>query len=181
VSKPLRMMVALWLGMSALAYAAVESGVVLKADSIKSEPFKDADTVGSLNKGDSVQIVSKKGGWLKIKTSGGSGWVRMLSVKRGAGGGSSAAGELGGVAAMSTGRAGTGQITSATGVRGLGEEDLKGAKFDGAELARAQGNAVSASAASQFAAAGKLTNQKVAFLPEPRPSTSNDAPRTGRQ
>src|SRR5262249_62199587 len=143
------LMAALWLAVTTVVYAA-DGAVAIKADDIKSEPFKDADTVGPLSKGDSVQIVSKKGGWLQIKASGGSGWVRMLSVKRGTGGGFSAASELGGVAAMSTGRAGTGQITSATGVRGLGEEDLKTAKFDVAELARAQGNGVSASTTHQF-------------------------------
>jgi len=181
VSKISRFMTLVALAATALVYAATESGVVLKADSIKSEPFKDANTVGSLNKGDSVQIVAKKGGWLQIKSAAGAGWVRMLSIKRGAAGGSSAAGELGGVAAMSTGRAGTGQITSATGVRGLSEEDLKAAKFDAAELARAQGNAVSASVAAQFATAGKLASQNVAFLPEPRPAANTEPPRAGRQ
>ena len=181
MSKISRFMTLVALAATALVYAATESGVVLKADSIKSEPFKDANTVGSLNKGDSVQIVAKKGGWLQIKSAAGAGWVRMLSIKRGAAGGSSAAGELGGVAAMSTGRAGTGQITSATGVRGLSEEDLKAAKFDAAELARAQGNAVSASVAAQFATAGKLASQNVAFLPEPRSAANTEAPRAGRQ
>ena len=167
--------------LAASAFAA-ESGVAIKADVIRAEPFKDATEAGSLKKGDSLQIVSKKGGWLQIKAAGGEGWVRMLSVKRGAGGGSSAASELGGIAAMSTGRAGTGQITSATGVRGLSEEDLKAAKFDGAELARAEANAVSSSAASSFAKAGKLVAQNVAFLPTPQPAASQDAaPRAGRQ
>src|SRR5262249_1548220 len=170
------LMAALWLAVTTVVYAA-DGAVAIKADDIKSEPFKDADTVGHLSKGDSVQIVSKKGGWLQIKASAGSGWVRMVHVKRGTGAGSSAASELGGVAAMSTGRAGTGQITSATGVRGLGEEDLKAAKFDAAELARAQGNAVSEGVANQFATAGKLASQNIAFLPEPHPAnTSNDAP-----
>jgi len=181
MNRPLQILTVLCLSMAALTYAAVERGVALKADSIKSQPFQDAGAVGDLKKGDGVQIVSKKGGWLQIKAPSGSGWVRMLSVKRGTGGGSSAAGELGGVAAMSTGRAGTGQITSATGVRGLSEEDLKAAKFDAAELARAEANAVSAQAAVAFASAGKLAPQKVAALPEPRPATTNEAPRAGRQ
>jgi len=181
VTQLLRILIVLALSMATLGYAAVERGVALKADTIKSEPFKDAGDVGGLNKGDAVQIVGKKGGWLQIKAPAGSGWVRMLSVKRGSGSGASAAGELGGVAAMSTGRAGTGQITSATGVRGLSEEDLKAAKFDAAELARAEANAVSAGAASGFATAGKLASQNVPALPEPRPAAGNDAPRAGRQ
>jgi uncharacterized protein YraI len=179
VSKSLCILFSLWLAAAASAYAA-DSGVALKGDVIRAEPFKDADSIGDLKKGESVQIMSKKGGWLQIKAAGGEGWVRMLSVKRGAGGGSNAAGEIGGIAAMSTGRAGTGQITSATGVRGLSEEDLKAAKYDAAELARAEGNAVSAAVAGQFANAGKLVTQNVAFLPEPRPASTN-TPTPGRQ
>jgi uncharacterized protein YraI len=166
-----------------LAFAAASSGgLAIKADDIRSQPFKDADAVGSLKKGEAVEITDKKGGWLKIKAAGGSGWVRMLSVKRGAGGGSSAAGELGGLADLSTGRAGTGQITSATGVRGLGEEDLKAAKFDAAELAKAQANAASAQSAQHFAAQGKLVSRQVALLPNPQASgAGSEAPRAGRQ
>jgi len=177
---------AILLGVSIAAvgavFAASENGVALKADDIRSQPFKDASAVGSLKKGDTVEIAEKKGGWLRIKARGGSGWVRMLSVKRGSGGGSSAAGELGGIADVSTGRAGTGQITSTTGVRGLGEEDLKAAKFDAAELAKAQANAVSPQTAQQFAAQGNLVAREVALLPNPQPSAGGgDAPRGGRQ
>ena len=82
MNRPLQILTVLWLSIAALAYAAVERGVALKADSIKSQPFQDAGAVGDLKKGDSVQIVSKKGGWLQIKAPSGSGWVRMLSVKR---------------------------------------------------------------------------------------------------
>ena len=57
--KTLRVTAALALAATALVYAATESGVVLKADSIKSEPFKDASTVGNLSKGEAVQIVTK--------------------------------------------------------------------------------------------------------------------------
>lgn len=179
--RAMRIMAALLLAAAGAAWAA-ESGVALKADVIHTEPFKDADSAGDLKKGDTVQILSKKGGWLEIKAPGGSGWVRMLSVKRGEASGSSAAGELGGVAAISTGRAGTGQITSTTGVRGLSEEDLKAAKYDAAELAKAEKHAVPAAAANQFASAAKLASQNVPFLPEPHPAANNgQTPRTGRQ
>jgi len=171
------------LGMVALIAAAhaAETGVALKADDIKSEPFKDAQTLASLAKGDVVEILGKQGGWLQVKGAKGKGWVRILSVKRGAADKKDAAKEASGVLAMSTGRAGTGQIVSATGVRGLSEEDLKAAKFDEAELKKAEANAVTAAAASSFAAQGKLAAREVAFLPEPRQSAQTDTPRTGRQ
>jgi hypothetical protein len=52
--------------------------------------------------------------------------------------GTDAGKEIGGIAGIATGRAGTGQVVSSTGVRGLSEADLKAAKFDEAELRRAE-------------------------------------------
>jgi hypothetical protein len=164
----------------AAVYAA-ETGVALKADDIKAEPFKDAKTLASLAKGDTVEILGKQGGWLQVKAAKGKGWVRILSVKRGSTSKKDAGKEASGVLAMSTGRAGTGQIVSATGVRGLSEEDLKAAKFDEAELKKAEANAIILAAAASFAAQGKLAAREVAFLPEPRQSAQGDAPRSGRQ
>jgi len=162
------------IGLLAAAPApAAETGVALKADEIKAEPFKDAKTLGALTKGDKVEILSKQGGWLQIKGAKGNGWVRILSVKRGAAGKKDAAAELGGVAGLATGRAGTGQIVSTTGVRGLSEEQLKAAKYDEAELKKAEANAASAQAAGQFAAQAKLAGIQVAFLPEPRQSAQS--------
>ena len=151
---------------------AEEAGVALKPDDIKAEPFKDAETVGTITKGDSVSILGKKSGWLQVKTSQATGWVRILSVRRGTAGGSKAAAEIAGVANVATGRAGTGQVVSTTGVRGLGEEYLKGAKFNEAELKKADASAVTAAEAKQFAATGALVVRSVDWLPAPQPTTN---------
>ncbi len=143
---------------------AQEQGVAVKLDDIKSEPFKDAKTLGALRKGDSVTILKKQGGWMEIKANQEKGWVRVLSVRKGAGG-SNAAAEIGGVAGIATGRAGTGQVVSTTGVRGLGEEDLKSAKFNEAELKKAEAAAIAADEAKQFAAKGALDARQVNWLP----------------
>jgi hypothetical protein len=92
----------------------------------------------------------------------------MLSVRRGQAGQKDAAREIGGVAGLATGRAGTGEVVSSTGVRGLGEEDLKDAKFDEAQIAKAESYAVSTADARAFAAQGKLSAHKVGFLPDPK-------------
>jgi len=138
-----------------------EAGVALKADKLRAEPFADAKQVGELAKGDAVTIVKKSGGWYQVKTGEAQGWVRMLSVRRGEAGKSNAAQE---VAALSTGRAGTGQIVSTTGVRGLSEEELKAAKFDEPQLEKAESFAASKDAATAFAHKGKLTARAVAYL-----------------
>lgn len=155
---------AAWLGLA----AAQEAGVALKADEIKAEPFKDAKTVGTINKGDAVSIVAKQSGWLQIKAGTKQGWVRMLSVRRGTAGKTDAGKELAGISGVATGRTGTGQVVSATGVRGLSAEELKAAEYNEAEVKRAEANAVSGADAQQFAKGGKLAARTVAFLPEPK-------------
>lgn len=152
-----------------------ETGTALKADDIKAEPFRDAKTVGSLAKGDTVEILAKKSGWLQVKARGKQGWVRMLSVRRGEAGRPDAGKEAEGIAGLATGRAGTGQVVSATGVRGLSEADLKEARFNAEELQKAESGRVSAQAAQTFAQAGELSARQIAFLPEPRSAASSGA------
>ena len=142
-----------------------ESGAVVKADELKAEPFRDAKTVGKLTTGDKVEILKKDGGWFQVKSARGSGWVRMLSIRRGEArkGGSDAA-ELAGLA---SGRAGTGRVVATTGIRGLSEEELTAARYNEAELKKAQSYATTRAQAQQFAASGKLAARKVEYLPTP--------------
>lgn len=145
---------------------AAEMGTALKADSIRTEPYTDAKTTGKVSRGDKLEILTKKGAWLKVKTSKTSGWVRLLSVKRGTsttGGANQAAGVLN----MATGRAGTGQVVATTGVRGLSEEELKGAKFNEAEVKALEGYTQSAEQGQKFASGGGLKAIKFAYLPAP--------------
>ena len=156
---------ALWCAAPA---GAQETGTALKADEIKAEPFKDAKTLGKITKGDRVEILGRQSGWLQVKAGSRKGWVRMLSVRRGQAGQKDAAAEIGGVAGLATGRAGTGEVVSSTGVRGLSPEELKEAKFDEAQIAQAESLAASAADARAFASKAKLAAQKVGLLPDPR-------------
>ncbi|MFM9834851.1 MAG: SH3 domain-containing protein [Methylophilaceae bacterium] len=140
---------------------ASEAGTALKADSVRAEPFADAKTTGSINKGDSVDILSKKGAWLQIKSKKSAGWVRLLSVKRG---GSSSGNALGGAIDVASGRAGTGKVVSTTGIRGLSAEELKGAKFNEEEMKKMESYAVSASEGDKFANAGGLSKSSMAYF-----------------
>ncbi len=144
---------------------AAETGTALKNDDIKAEPFRDAKTIAPLVKGESVDILKKEGGWYKVKSGKGSGWVRMLSIRKGeARKESNAAGLLG----LASGRAGTGKVVSTTGIRGLNEEDLKAAKFDEAELKRVDSYAVTKDKAQAFAKQGGLAPRKFDYLPAPQ-------------
>jgi len=128
-----------------------ESGSLLKDDTLRAEPFSDARSVTKVKKGESVEILASSGGWLQVKAKKGSGWLRLLSVRKGNAGKSSSSGLL----AAASGRSGaSGKVVATTGIRGLSEEELKAAQFNGAELAKAESYAASRAEAAQFAAAG---------------------------
>lgn len=145
------------------AACAADSGTMLKPDEIKAEPFRDAKTVAKLASGDKVSILKKDGGWLQVKSSKGSGWVRMLSVRKGDA--RKGSGEASGLLSLASGRASTGKVVSTTGIRGLNEEELKAAKFDEPELKRAESYAASRADAQKFAAQGKLQPLPFEYLP----------------
>jgi len=144
---------------------AAEEGSALKADSIRAEPFRDAKVVGSLTPGDPVHILKRQGGWFQVKGATGSGWVRMLSVRRGeARKGSS---DVAGIVGLASGRAGTGHVVATTGIRGLSEEELKAAEYNEAEVTKAESYSTTRAEARKFAANEKLVARKVEYLPTP--------------
>lgn len=171
---------ALVLAFLPLPVLAQEVGTVLKDDSLRAEPFADAKVVGSVKKGGSVSIVKRTSGWYQVKSGAVQGWLRMLSVRRGQAAQGGAAAEIGGVAALSTGRAGTGQIVSTTGVRGLSEAELKGAKFDEAQIRKAESSAVSRENARLYAVQGGLKARRFDYLPAPKGQGSGNAAAPGR-
>jgi len=148
------------------ALHAAESGTALKADDLKTEPFRDAKTVAKLATGDKVDILKKDGGWLQVNSAKGKGWVRMLSIRKGDA--RKGSGNASGLLALSSGRAGTGKVVATTGIRGLNEEELKAAKFNEEELKRAESYASSKPEASRFAASGKLAARPFDYLPAPK-------------
>lgn len=144
---------------------AAETGSALKNDSIRVEPFADAKVTGNFNRGDKIEILKKQGAWLQVRTKKNTGWVRLLSIKRGS---SSAANQTAGILAAASGRAGTGQVVSTTGIRGLGEEELKAAKFNETEIKTLEGYTLSAEQGRQFAAAGRLKTVAFSNLKAPK-------------
>lgn len=161
LSRPYILLLSLMLPIVSLA---AEKGTTLKADTLRTQPFSDAKTAGSLSRGESVDILGKQGAWLQIKTARSTGWVRLLSVKRGTSG-TSAAGQATGALSVASGRAGTGQVVATTGVRGLSAEELKSAKFNEAEMRQMEGYEQSSAAGQKFAASGGLKAIKFGYLP----------------
>jgi hypothetical protein len=154
---------ALALGITAYP-AAAESGAVIRADDLKAMPFIDAAKSAHVAANQPVTILSRKGGWVEVEANGQSGWVRMLNVRLAAGSGP-AAGQAN-VRAASLLRTNSSGKTVTTGIKGLGEEDLKNAAPDPAQLAELAAMAVPADEASANAQASGLVEQQVEFVGE---------------
>ncbi|KQC07444.1 MAG: ligand-binding protein SH3 [Smithella sp. SDB] len=146
-----------------LVSLAAETGSALKTDVIRKEPYSDAGKTGNITRGEKLQILGKKGAWLNVKTAKASGWVRLLSVKRGT---SSGGNQIKGVLDVASGRAGTGKVVATTGVRGLNEEELKNAKYNEAEVKKLESFTITSQQAQQFAKSGGLKAIKFDYLPE---------------
>jgi hypothetical protein len=153
---------------AAAAVAPPESGTLLKAEPLKAEPYTDGKSLTTLAPGTRVEILQRQGGWFRIKSAKGIGWVHMLSVRRGAAAKANAAGEVGGLLSLASGRAGTGTVVATTGIRGLDEEQLKTATYDAAQLTLADTFVVSRAAAADFAANARLAARAIDYLPAPK-------------
>lgn len=155
------------------ASAALGKAKVSKADNLFEKPFTDARVITRLNAGEEVALLQREGAWYLLRAAGQQGWMRMLSVRSTAPPAAAGAGSLGQVA---TGRAGTGQIVSTTGVRGLGEEQLKEAPFSEAAIAAAERFRVKPAAAEKQARAQGLAPRQVPPLPTMAAATDGGAP-----
>jgi uncharacterized protein YgiM (DUF1202 family) len=154
----------IWAFAEGAAFAA-ETATALKATEIKAGPYRDAKTIGSLAKGDKVEILARQGGWYQVKSSKGQGWTRMLNIRRGEA--RTRRLDTGELVGLASGRAGTGQVVATTGIRGLNEEELKKAKYNESEIEKVESFATTSDKARKFAAAGKLKAQKLDYLPPP--------------
>ncbi len=128
------------------------------AGPLQAQPAATAPATGSVKAGALVDVVARKGFWAQVRGGGGggTGWLKLSRLSLDKGGG---AGEI---AALASGRTGTGNVVSASGGRGLDAADLTGATPDNAAVAAL--SSASESAAAQFAAAGNLKARSIAYL-----------------
>lgn len=142
-------------------------GTTLKDTELKEKPFIDAKTLLTLKAQSSVSVLERSGGWLRVRAQGKEGWVRLLNIK-GGGAVSGSADDLQQVASLATGRAGSGNVVSTSGVRGLSEEELRTSKPDYAQFDKLNGYGVDSNTAQDYARKHKLAKRELAYLPEPK-------------
>jgi hypothetical protein len=141
-------------------------GTVLRNDKLYSQPSATSRVAASVPKGASVEILAKQGGWLRVSSGKSTGWIRLLSVRAGAGGLGGTG--LGDVVGAATTRSDPSRVVAVAGLRGLNDEDLKQARFNGEELSKLNVWQATPAQARSFAAESGLTTANVAALPAPQ-------------
>lgn len=161
--KPLPLALLLCAMIAAPAWAA--TGTMIKNDALRQSASASAASVGQVSKGASVEVLARQGGWTQIRHAGATGWVRILSVKTTAG---SASGDALGLIEMGSARRDPSRVVAVAGLRGLNEEELRGARFNANELLRLDQYLSSRSDAEQFARSAGLRRQEVAYIALPK-------------
>lgn len=140
-------------------------GTLLRDETLRAQASATASATGQISRGTAVDIVSRRGGWLQVRTPRAQGWVRLLSVRAGRGGVAGAG--LNDVVGVATRRSDPSRVVSVAGVRGLTEDQLRQARFDADELARLDQSAVTLSQARNHASKSGLASVNVPSLPRP--------------
>ncbi len=142
------------------------SGTMIKDDALRQSASSSAASVGQVGKGAGVEVLARQGGWTQIRHAGVTGWVRILSVKTSAG---SAGGNALGLIEMGASRRDPSRVVAVAGLRGLNEEELRGARFNANELMRLDQYMSSRNDAEQFARGAGLRHLDVAYIEPPKP------------
>ena len=104
--------------------AALAQQVTIARDAkLHAEPNASAAVVAELKQGANAEVTAKKGAWVQVNSPAGASWTFSFNVNYGS---------TAPAAAAPTPQRRT--ATSTIGIRGLEEEDLKAAKFDGKQL-----------------------------------------------
>jgi hypothetical protein len=176
------------------AVAAPSSGVIVRSAALKENPAFGSKSLTSLAPGARVLVLERQGGWENVSLQASpnvKGWVRTYEVRtdiepgenpqivKNKGSDDGVLGGLAGLSRASTGLFGGGRdraagkndnsVVATIGVRGLSETDLKKARPNPAELEKLHGYSVDATAAREYARAGRLQNRDVAALAEVEP------------
>jgi hypothetical protein len=160
--------------MMALSSALAAPGTVLRDEKLYASAASSSKVVASVKRGSAVEIVTKQGGWLKVKSGKTEGWIRLLSVRAGTGGVGGAG--VGDVVGAATTRSDPTRVVAVAGLRGLSEEELKQAQFNADELARLEANAVKPADAKTRASRSGLVASNIALLPDPKAASKSSSP-----
>lgn len=141
---------------------------MLKDDDLRAGPDATTKLLARLGKGQAVKVLANQGGWTQVSAAGQTGWVRVLSVRNPSSG--VGLGDLNEAASARD----PGKVVAVAGTRGLDEETLRGAKFNGEELRLLESHALGREEAERFGRAAGLTPRTMPYLKGPAATKSPD-------
>ena len=161
--------------------AAEQQGVVVREAPVHAEASSGSKRVGNLKAGKTVDVIARQGGWKQIGAEdlGVVGWIRSYQVREGdlattstVETSSDSRGFLDGLASFSRkasrffrGESShTSEGTATIGVRGLSEQEIRGAQADFEQLEKLEQFASDNKRARNFASKGGLKSIKVPYL-----------------
>ena len=147
----------------AVGPAAAQKVTVEQNTPLYSEPRMESSQVAQLQQGATGEVIGKQGVWLNLKTSAGTGWLFSFSVRFESQGAESSSGgsSLGRVFGP---RRSSPSVTSTIGIRGIEEEDLKGATFNAEQMKLLDKYVASKEAAEKGARSAGLSATSVEYL-----------------
>ncbi len=166
-----------WLAMGLLvgiaAIATAEPVTVERDSAVRIEPRADAAVVTNLLRGAAATAVARQGAWVQIKSGAATGWLYSFNVRFGAAGAATGDGAGGGASVLGRvlGPRQNVHVTASIGIRGLEEEDLKQARFDGGQIQVLDGFAAGREQAQAHAGRTGLSAVRVEYLAEPAAAT----------
>jgi hypothetical protein len=149
--------------LSAAGCAAAQP-VILERDSVLyAEPHLESARVAQLKQGTRGEVSAKQGAWVRLKTPEAAGWLFSFNVRF-----QSQAPESGESSGTALGRLFGPRrnvaVTSTIGIRGLEEEDLKQAKYDGQQMKQLERYSASREVAEAAARAAGLAPVPLPYL-----------------
>ena len=132
------------------------------ADSLKSDqelrksPNIKSEVIGKVSKGE-VEVIDKKGFWIKVKKNSVEGWTKLNNVKIDKDSNFS-------LSSLNTGREGSGNIVSTSGVRGLDGEDITNAQPDIDEFEKLKKFKADKSIGENFSNQSNLITKEIEFI-----------------
>lgn len=145
--------------------AFAEPAVTIRAVDLKAKPASDAKVVKSLPAESTVDVVSRQGAWVHLKSGNASGWAKLFDIRSPQSAAAPSKSGSNGIADTLGLAMGTRGSSVTTGVRGLDADMLAQATPNAQEFALLTRYARSAAQAKAFARVGHLHTREVAELP----------------
>ena len=145
-----------------ISTASAEPVTVERDSVLRSEPRTDAATVGNLASGAAGEALARQGAWVQVRSGTVTGWLYSFNVRFGAS--SASADGTGSVLGRIFGPRQRVSVTSTIGIRGLDEEDLKQARFDGGQMQQLDSFAATREQAESHAGGAGLSAARLDYL-----------------